>query len=164
EALVASYREWGGTASPPMMAIVDWREVPTFSEFEILRDAFAALGVPTISCDPRDLEYVGVGGTSPGLYAQGRRIDLVYRRVLINDIVARRAARRALVDASEQRGVCVANSLRCKIPQKKAFFAVLTDERHANLFGADEREVIRRHVPWTVIVEEGRVIRDGESI
>src|SRR5206468_2118819 len=109
EALVASYREWGGTASPPLMAIVDWREVPTFSEFEILRDAFTALGVPTIICDPRDLEYVGPAkaghyvreGTAPGdgenvvsgfrdnvvsgfsrasgLYAQGRRIDLVYR-------------------------------------------------------------------------------------
>ena len=42
DALVASYREWGGTASPPRIAIVDWREVPTFSEFEILRDAFTA--------------------------------------------------------------------------------------------------------------------------
>src|SRR5437773_860338 len=56
DALVASYREWGGTASPPLMAIVDWREVPIFSEFEILRDAFVARGVPTIICDPRDLE------------------------------------------------------------------------------------------------------------
>ena len=27
-------------ASPPRIAIVDWREVPTWSEFEILRDAF----------------------------------------------------------------------------------------------------------------------------
>ena len=42
DALLASYRDWGGTASPPRMAIVDWREVPTFSEFEILRDAFTA--------------------------------------------------------------------------------------------------------------------------
>src|SRR5436309_6463898 len=33
DALVASYREWGGTASPPQIAIVDWREVPTYSEF-----------------------------------------------------------------------------------------------------------------------------------
>jgi hypothetical protein len=40
EALIASYREWGGTASPPLVAIVDWRDVPTYSEFEILRDAF----------------------------------------------------------------------------------------------------------------------------
>src|SRR5207237_295459 len=70
DALLASYREWGGTASPPLMAIVDWREVPTYSEFEILRDAFTALGVPTIICDPRDLEYVGIakGGPHAGLY------------------------------------------------------------------------------------------------
>jgi hypothetical protein len=162
EALVASYREWGGTAAPPLMAIVDWREVPTFSEFEILRDTFTALGVPTIICDPRDLEYV-VSGSSrlPGLHAHGRRIDLVYRRVLINDIVAHQAECRALMDAYEQRAVCVANSLRCKIPHKKAFFAVLTDERHAALFSAEERELIRRHIPWTAVVEERSVSRDG---
>src|SRR5580698_8251704 len=33
EALLASYREWGGTANPPQIAIVDWRGVPTWSEF-----------------------------------------------------------------------------------------------------------------------------------
>src|SRR5262249_31741278 len=165
DALMASYREWGGTASPPLMAIVDWREVPTYSEFEILRDAFTAGGVPTIIADPRDLEYAPAGSTrAPGLYANGERIDYVYRRVLINDMVARPAECKALVDAYEQRAVCVANSLRCKIPHKKAFFAVLTDEGHADLFCADERDVIRRHVPWTVIVEDGRVTRDGESI
>ena len=75
------------------MAIVDWREVPTYSEFEILRDAFTARGVPTVICDPRDLEFAAgsrfSAGTGRGLYAKGERIDLVYRRVLINDIVAR---------------------------------------------------------------------------
>ena len=45
-ALIASYHEWGGTATPPTMAIVDWRDVPTWTEFEILRDAFTAAGVP----------------------------------------------------------------------------------------------------------------------
>jgi hypothetical protein len=167
EALVASYREWGGTASPPLMAIVDWREVPTYSEFEILRDAFTAQGVPTIICDPRDLEHVvssSPGGPAPGLYANGQRIDLVYRRVLINDMVAREDECRALVDAYERRAVCVANSLRCKIPHKKAFFAVLTDERHAALFSPEERELIRRHIPWTAVVEEGTVLRDGHAI
>src|SRR5262249_2576505 len=166
DALVASYREWGGSASPPLMAIVDWREVPTYSEFEILRDAFTARGVPTIIADPRDLEYLPAGSTTTGagLYASGARIDYVYRRVLINDILARPDECRALVQAYEQRAVCVARALRCKIPHKKAVFAMLTDERHGNLVSADERQVIRRHVPWTVIVEEGRVTRDGESI
>jgi uncharacterized circularly permuted ATP-grasp superfamily protein len=172
EALVGSYREWGGRASPPLIAIVDWREVPTYSEFELLRDAFASMGVPTIVADPRELEFKAAtsaarsddGRTSPGLYAQGRRIDLVYRRVLINDIVARQDDCRALIDAYEQRTVCVANSLRCKIPHKKAFFAVLTDERNAALFSDEERQLIRRHVPWTVVVGDGRVSRDGQAI
>ena len=47
-ALLASYAEWGGRANPPTIAIVDWHEVPTWTEFEILRDAFVAAGVPTI--------------------------------------------------------------------------------------------------------------------
>src|ERR671912_3051637 len=83
-ALLDSYREWGGRAQPPTVAIVDWREVPTWTEFEILRDAFVAAGVPTTVCDPRDLEFDGTT-----LRAAGQSIDLVYRRVLINDIVER---------------------------------------------------------------------------
>ena len=168
EALLASYREWGGTASPPRIAIVDWREVPTFSEFEILRDAFTALGVPTVICDPRDLEFAAgarfSAGAGRGLYANGEPIDLVYRRVLINDIVARETECRALLDAYRSGTVCVANSLRCKIPHKKAFFAVLTDERYAGLFSEDERAMIRRHVPWTALVEERRVTVDGQPV
>lgn len=159
DALVASYREWGGTGTAPLTAIVDWREVPTFSEFELLRDAFTALGVPTIVCDPRDLTFEG-----GRLWAAGRPIDLVYRRVLINDMVARAAECRALVDAYAGRAVCVANSLRCKIPHKKAFFAILTDDRHAGLFSSDERTLIRRHIPWTAIVEDGLVSRDGAAV
>jgi hypothetical protein len=51
DALLASYREWGGTADPPQVAIVDWSEVPTWSEFELLRDAFVTAGVPTLVCE-----------------------------------------------------------------------------------------------------------------
>ena len=179
DALVASYREWGGAARPPQIAIVDWRDVPTFSEFELLRDAFVARGVPTIVCDPRDLEFASAPSASvasgssrtpqtkaakTGLYADGTRIDLVYRRVLINDIVARADECRALVAAYEAAAVCVANSLRCKIPHKKAFFAVLTDERRQQLFSGREQEIIRRHVPWTALVREGRVGRGGAEV
>jgi hypothetical protein len=148
-ALLASYQEWGGTASPPTMAIVDWREVPTWTEFEILRDAFIAAGVPTIVCDPRELVFAN--GT---LTAQGTRIDLVYRRVLVNDILARGDECRALVDACAGRAVCMANSFRCKLAHKKAFFAILTDPSHAALFTSAEHAVIRAHVPWTRVLDD----------
>jgi uncharacterized circularly permuted ATP-grasp superfamily protein len=158
EALLASYREWGGTA-PPVVAIVDWRGVPTWSEFELLAAAFLSLGTPTVVADPRDLEISG-----GRLIAGGRAIDLVYRRVLINDIVARPDECRVLVEAYEKRLVCVANTFRCKLPHKKTFFALLTDDRHQHLFTTDEREVIARHVPWTRRLAEGRTTRGGTSI
>ena len=156
DALIASYREWGGAADPPTIAIVDWREVPTWSEFEILRDAFTVRGVPTIVCDPRELVF------EKGALANGEtRIDVVYRRVLINDILARPQECAALVKAYAQRAVCVANTFRCKLPHKKAFFAVLTDERNAALFSADERAIIDAHVPWTRILADTDTVLQG---
>jgi uncharacterized circularly permuted ATP-grasp superfamily protein len=87
----------------------------------------------------------------------------VYRRVLLNDIVARRQDCAALVAAYAARAVCVANSFRCKAAHKKAFFAVLTDDRWSHLFSDREKLVIRRHVPWTRVVREGRVRRNGAT-
>lgn len=156
EALLASYRDWGGTATPPRMLITDFREVPTWSEFEILAERFTARGVPTVLADPRDLEIV-----DGRLVAGGQAIDLVYRRALINDLVARPDDTRVLVQAYRDRLVCVANTLRCKIPHKKSFFAVLTDEAHAARFSDDERAVIRAHVPWTRVVAERRTRTSG---
>lgn len=159
EALLASYLDWGGTSSKPVIAIVDWREVPTWSEFEILRDRFQKIGIPTVVSDPRDLEFDG-----RALVAHGQKIDLVYRRVLVNDIVAHPSETRALIRAYQAGAVCMANSLRCKIPHKKAFFAVLTDDQNAHLFSEPEREIIRAHVPWTRLLADVRTTKYGEAI
>ena len=66
DALLESYQDWGGTANLPRIAIVDWREVPTWSEFELLRGAFSDAGVPTEICDPRDLVFDGRRLTANG--------------------------------------------------------------------------------------------------
>lgn len=159
EALLTSYRDWGGTRATPRIAIVDWREVPTWSEFELLRSAFGDAGVTTEICDPRDLVFDG-----RTLFANGVAVDLVYRRVLINDIVARPDECRALVDAYRQGAICMANTLRCKIAHKKAFFAVLTDERYRHLFPAHDLEEVAGHVPWTRLVRDESTTRDGHAV
>ena len=117
-------------ARHPQIAIVDWREVPTWSEFEILKARFEKMGVPTLTCrSPRSANL-----TEKHLRANGKKIDLVYRRVLINDIVCQPAECAALVKAYAANAVCVANNFRCKIPHVKAFFAVLTDEANGGSF------------------------------
>jgi uncharacterized circularly permuted ATP-grasp superfamily protein len=159
DALVRTYVDWGGTTKRPQMAIVDWKEVPTWSEFEILKERFERMGIPVELADPRELEFNG-----KQLIANGKSVDLLYRRVLINDIVARPKECRAIVDAYASGNVCVANNFRCKIPHVKAFFAVLTDEKNASYFSDEERELIQRHVPWTRVVADVKTQYDGESV
>jgi uncharacterized circularly permuted ATP-grasp superfamily protein len=159
DALVMSYLDWGGTSKRPQIAIVDWREVPTWSEFEILQARFENMGVPVVLADPRDLVFDG-----KALEAHGKKIDLVYRRVLINDIVARPTECEALVKAYAANAACVANTFRCKIPHVKAFFAVLTEDRNATLFSHDERALIRRHVPWTRVVADVKTMHYGDPV
>jgi uncharacterized circularly permuted ATP-grasp superfamily protein len=159
DALLMSYLDWGGTTKRPQVLITDWREVPTWSEFEILQARFERLGVPVELADPRDLHFDG-----KHLTANGKKIDLVYRRVLMNDIVARAAESKALVDAVAANAVCMANHFRCKIPHVKAFFAVLTDERNDALFSFGERDLIRKHVPWTRVVADVRTSHHGEPV
>jgi len=159
EALLASYQDWGGTSAAPQIAIVDWEGVPTWSEFEILQERFERMGVPTLVADPRELEFDG-----KHLVAQDKVIDLVYRRVLINDIVAKPAECAPLVKAYSANAVCVANNFRCKIPHVKAFFAVLTDEQNGALFSLSERELIKNHIPWTRVVADVKTAHYGQQV
>jgi uncharacterized circularly permuted ATP-grasp superfamily protein len=159
DALLMSYLDWGGSSAKPQIAIVDWEDVPTFSEFEILKERFERMGIPTLIADPRELEWDG-----KSLVAQDKKVDLVYRRVLINDIVAKPAECSALVKAYSAGAVCVANNFRCKIPHVKAFFAVLTDEQNGALFSHGEREVIRKHIPWTRVVADIATAHYGQHI
>src|SRR5262249_5629298 len=159
EALLQSYWDWGGSAQKPEIAIVDWEEVPTWSEFEILRASFEELVIPTVIADPRQLEWDG-----KALSVDDQRIDLVYRRVLINDIVAKPAECSALMKAYTAGAVCVANNFRCKIPHVKAFFAVLTDEQNGALFSLSERELIRKHIPWTRVVADVQTAHYSEHV
>jgi hypothetical protein len=159
DALVMAYIDWGGTSKKPQIAIVDWEGVPTWSEFEILQARFERMGVPTLIADPHDLEFDG-----KTLTAHDTKIDLVYRRVLINDIVAKPAECAPLVKAYAANAVCVANNFRCKIPHVKAFFAVLTDERNGGLFSHHEREIIRMHIPWTRVVADVKTAHYGNTV
>jgi hypothetical protein len=159
DALIFTYVEWGGQTKRPQMAIVDWKEVPTWSEFEILKERFEKMGIPVLLADPRELEFDG-----KRLVAHGKPIDLLYRRVLMNDIVARPKECAAIVKAYESRAVCMANNFRCKISHVKTFFAVLTDEKNAKHFSEEERELIQMHVPWTRVVADVKTEYNGEPV
>ena len=116
----------------------------TSAEIRLLRDFFTTQGVPTIICAPEHLDY-----DKRKLRCGSFPIDLVYKRVVINELLARCDDSHPLIRAYVAGDVCLVNPFRCKLVHKKAAFELLTDEAHVNWFTAREREVIRRTVPWT---------------
>jgi len=151
ETLVETYREWGGTGVPGV-AIVDWKDLPTSGEFVLLRDSFEKHGVHTIICSPEDLEYA-----NGKLRCGGFVIDLIYKRIIIHELLAHYDDTHPLIKAFVGGDVCLINPFRCKILHKKASFEFLTDETRQSWFTPEEREAIQQSVPWT------RRLRDRET-
>jgi glutathionylspermidine synthase len=158
ETLLSTYREWGGTGVPNV-AILDWKDLPTSSEFVFLQEHFSSHGVPTIICSPDDLEYQN-GQLRSGAF----RIDLVYKRVIIHEFLARYDDTHPLIRAYVNHDVCLVNPFRCKIMHKKAVFEMLTDEQRHDWFTKSEQEAIRRSVPWTRRVADRKTTRKGRKI
>ena len=128
----------------PVIAIVDLKDLPTLKEFEIFRDYFQNQGYNAIICSPDELEF-----DDGKLYHESVAIDIVYKRLLVNEYLPIIDEHPALLDAYRAGAICMVNSFRGKLVHKKAIFAVLTNERYANLFNDAELEAIRSHVPWT---------------
>jgi hypothetical protein len=156
--LLAVYREWDGSGMPTI-AIVDWKNLPTANEFILLRDHFVAHGVRTIICSPDELEYDG-----RRLSCGDFEIDLVYKRIIIHEFLARYDETHPLVRAYANHHVCLVNPFRCKIIHKKTSFELLTDESYASWFTSKERAAIACSIPWTRRMADRQTTYHGDSV
>jgi hypothetical protein len=146
EVLIRSYEEYLGRKPDqnPTIAIVDLKGLPTQKEFELFKEYFEGEGYPAIICSPDELEF-----DDSRLYGLGKPIDIVYKRLLVNEYLPIIDQYPALLDAYRAGSICMVNSFRSKLIHKKAIFAVLTSGRFAPLFTGAEQEAIKSHVPWT---------------
>ncbi len=163
--LIDSYQQWKhytaiDAPARPTIAILDWREVPTYSEFMLFQDYFHSQDFDCVIADPRQLEYRGgellVDGITP--------VHLIYKRVLISELVTREGLDSPVIRAVRDKAVCMVNPFRCKLLHKKASFAVLSDEVNAGLFTPEERQSIDWYIPWTRLVRERRTQFAGKEI
>lgn len=149
-ALLNAYYQWLGRRDLPRIAILDWKEVPTYSEFILYQNLFKQHGIDAVIADPREVTYNGNKLSTP----DGKPIDLIYKRVLISELLERGGMEHPVVRAVRAGHVCMINPFRCKILYKKASFAVLSDERNAHLLNANELAAVQEHIPWTRVVAE----------
>jgi hypothetical protein len=163
--LLDAYQQWRQRTTNhapvrPTIAILDWREVPTYSEFMLFQEYFHSQDFECVIADPRQLEYQGgtllVDGITP--------VHLIYKRVLISELVNREGLEHPVIRAVKDHAVCMVNPFRCKLLHKKASFAVLSDEVNADLFTPQERRAIEWFIPWTRLVRERHTRLDGQEI
>lgn len=159
--LLSCYDEFLGRKpeDPPVIAIVDLKGLPTQKEFELFRDFFEYEGYTSLICSPDELEY-----DNGRLYCDSVAIDIVYKRLLVNEYLPIIDEYPALLDAYRAGVICMVNSFRGKLVHKKAIFAVLTNERYAHLFNEAEISAINAHIPWTRKFREERTVNAGQDI
>jgi hypothetical protein len=157
--LLDAYRQWSGTREPPRIAIVDWNDVPTRSEFVLFSDFFKQNGMECVIADPREMEY-----RNGQLYSGNFHVTLIYKRVLIDELIEKCGLESDVVRAVRDKAVCMVNPFRCKLLHKKASLAVIGDERNARLFTEEEKRAVKMHVPWTRVVSERSTEFEGKKI
>jgi len=164
-ALVASVMDtWRRAGRPPAarqpaVAIVDFADVRTRPDQEILRQAFEAAGISCVLADPRELALQG-----DRLLAADHAIDVVYRRAVLAELMDREAEVREFLEAYRRGAAVFVNSFRCHLSEDKAFLALLQASEFSGLLSPGERALVRAVLPWTARLEETRLERDGKMV
>ena len=160
QALLKAYKQFGGVKKPNI-AIVEFR--PPYhsgrSEYELFRDYFRDEGYAAEIVSPEQLEY-----RNRILRKEKFTIDLVYRRLGVQEFLMRFDLNHPLVQAYRDRAVCMINSFRSELAHKKAMFGLLTDDTLVAKFPAPERKAIREHVPWTRLVAATKTTYEDRSV
>lgn len=160
-ALLAAYKV-SGKKKFPRFAIVEFR--PPFKNAPnpdnlLMAEFFRQAGYPTEVVTPDQLEYRN-GVLSRGDFG----IEIVYRRVSAQEFLVRFDLTHPLVRAYRDGAICMVNSFRSEIMQKKAIFGLLTDEAIISSFPAAEKKAIREHIPWTRVVAQAKTSHNGDNV
>jgi glutathionylspermidine synthase len=159
--LLAHYHVWGGEKEPPCIGIIDWEGMGTATEFILCRDYFERSGYPALISHPAALA-VRQGKLWDEL--SGRQVDIVYKRVLVGELLQRLGLDNVLTRAIRERAACVVNSYRAQLIFKKALFALLSELADDPHFTPAQRQAIQAHLPWTRVVREGIETYQGEQV
>ncbi len=160
-ALLAAYSQFN-KRKYPRIAILELRQgfQPTQSgEFQLLAEYFRREGYPAEVVNPEQVEYRN-GELRRGDFV----IDIIYRRVTVQEFLVRFDLSHPVVRAYRDHKVCIVNSFRSELAHKRAIFALLTDDAVTARFPAGERKAIRDHVPWTRLVAPVKTTYQDQTV
>jgi hypothetical protein len=155
-----AWTQFGGTRAP-RIAIVEFGGMPGKSptEGELLAEILRSSGAPARFVQPEELEF-----RDNKLRAGDFEIDVVFRRFLTRELLARFDLSHPLLRAYQAGAVCVVNGFRSEMARRRAILELLTDEAVLAKLTAEDQQLVRSYVPWTRFVSARRTRYKGEEV
>jgi glutathionylspermidine synthase len=163
QALKSCYREFRQNhphfPEKPTIAIVDWDDLPTAGEFELLKLYFESKGLKALITSPQQFKIVG-----SEMLIDGEPVHLIYRRVITRELIERVDEVGDFIRGVKSEMACMCNPFRSFIVGNKKILDLLTDPRFQNIYDQEELAVIHKTIPWTKILADQKVIYNGYTV
>ncbi len=151
KALLQVYRDWGGTDAPYVVFAVPKENIPYSRLIDQMVLALSKTGVEGANADPAELEFDG-----EALRLKGRRVGVLVRVFFPEVIDALGDRLRGIMAAIRARAVCMVTSFRNTIAGNKSLFAMVTDPSLELGLKTEEKDLVRKHLPWTRVLAEAK--------
>lgn len=138
------FKKCNNAIARPNVAIVDFKESGTPYEFEEFKKAYIKRGYRAEIVDPRELKYI-----DGKLYYEDMNIDMIYRRIVTREFIEKSSEISDLIEAYRDGAVCMIGSMKSQIMHNKIIFKILYDEDTLEFLADEERNFIKKHIPYT---------------
>lgn len=133
----------------PHVAIVDFLENASITEFEEFQRRFEKAGVSCEICEITELTWQDHRLCSP----TGQPIDAVYRRAVTADICKNMAQIQPFLEAVRHQDVCIIGAFCTQIVHNKWLFKIIREEPTLSLLSQEEQEFVLEHFPPTYLLD-----------
>ncbi len=147
--IISLYKDIKGIM-PKNVLIADFNDTGTPDEFLMFKDHFEKNGIKCIIEDISNLDY---DREKNKLIADGEEIDLVYRRVVMSDLMRRRDDSAAFIEAYLNDAAVYVGSFRSQVVHNKVFFSVVHMDETKKILTEEENEFVKKHIPFTARFE-----------
>lgn len=133
----------------PYIAIVDFLEHCSITEFEEFQRRFEKAGYACEICEITQMKYKDHVLYSPS----GHPVDLIYRRAVTTDVMEHYGEVTDFLQAVKNQDVCVMGSFCTQIIHNKWLFKILREEPTLSLLTEEERRFVTEHIPYTNLMD-----------
>ncbi len=160
-AIRETWRQFGGGTGSPQVGIVELNSPigQGVTEGALLVEILRGCGAKALLVRAEELDF-----REGKLCAGDFRIDVVLRRFLTRELIARFELSHPLLRAYDAGAVCVVNGFRSEMGRRRAIFELLTDDAVLEKLSAADQELVGAHVPWTRIVSARKTSFRGTEV